>query len=271
MSTKPSSDQGGESACPDPAGIGQPGQDIAETRDLQGRIRDSATPRSPRWRRRAGAMRPDRKRSCSVKATGLRLLCRPGRKGPVGRLWELVARDPAFGDLVLRAHLLRRSILIGLGASLRIAGLSYSPDARRVRDFAARNGLPCRWLDVVVQNHLLVVLALVAMDPPVGASADDTQDKKAEVFRAMPPADPRHYVRGQYQGYADVPGVARVRPPRRSWRRSWRSITGAGLTCLSSCGPARRCRIVPPRCGYSCLRDHRGVRAGGSVTRACRS
>ena len=60
----------------------------------------------------------------------------------------------------------------------------------------------------MVQNHLLQVLALVAMDPPVGASADDAQDKKAEVFRAMPPADPRHCVRGQYQGYADVPGVA---------------------------------------------------------------
>jgi glucose-6-phosphate 1-dehydrogenase len=61
----------------------------------------------------------------------------------------------------------------------------------------------------VVQNHLLQVLALVAMDPPAGGSADDTQDKKAEVFRAMPPADPRQYVRGQYRGYADVPGVAR--------------------------------------------------------------
>ena len=61
----------------------------------------------------------------------------------------------------------------------------------------------------VVQNHLLQVLALVAMDPPVGGSAGDTQDKKAEVFRAMPPADPQHYVRGQYQGYADIPGVAR--------------------------------------------------------------
>ena len=98
---------------------------------------------------------------------------------------------------------------IGLGAGLRIPGSRYSPDARRVRDFAARNRLPCRWLDVVVQNHLLQVRAPVAMDPPVGASADDTQDKKVEVFRAMPPADPRHYVRGQYQGYADVPGVAR--------------------------------------------------------------
>jgi glucose-6-phosphate 1-dehydrogenase len=60
----------------------------------------------------------------------------------------------------------------------------------------------------VVQNHLLQALALVAMDPPSGDRADDTQDKKAEVFRAMPPADPQHYVRGQYQGYAEVPGVA---------------------------------------------------------------
>ena len=60
----------------------------------------------------------------------------------------------------------------------------------------------------VVQNHLLQVLALVAMDPPAGGSADDMRDKKLEVFRAMPPADPQHYVRGQYQGYTDIPGVA---------------------------------------------------------------
>jgi glucose-6-phosphate 1-dehydrogenase len=59
----------------------------------------------------------------------------------------------------------------------------------------------------VVQNHLLQVLALIAMDPPAGGSADDLQDKKAEVFRAMPAADPRH-VRGQYEGYAETPGVA---------------------------------------------------------------
>jgi glucose-6-phosphate 1-dehydrogenase len=61
----------------------------------------------------------------------------------------------------------------------------------------------------LVLNHLLQVLALVAMDPPVGGTAYDMQDKKAEVFRAMPPADPQHYLRGQCQGYADTPGVAR--------------------------------------------------------------
>jgi glucose-6-phosphate 1-dehydrogenase len=61
----------------------------------------------------------------------------------------------------------------------------------------------------VVQNHLMQVLALVAMEPPVGATADDLRDKKAEVFRSIPDADPAQYVRGQYEGYLQVPGVAK--------------------------------------------------------------
>ena len=60
----------------------------------------------------------------------------------------------------------------------------------------------------VVQNHLLQVLALVAMEPPAGGSSEELRDKKADVFKAMPAADPRRYVRGQYQGYLDVAGVA---------------------------------------------------------------
>jgi glucose-6-phosphate 1-dehydrogenase len=60
----------------------------------------------------------------------------------------------------------------------------------------------------VVQNHLLQVLALVAMDPPIGASADDLRDKKVEALKAVLPADPQQCVRGQYEGYQQVPGVA---------------------------------------------------------------
>ena len=59
----------------------------------------------------------------------------------------------------------------------------------------------------VVQNHLLQVLSLVAMEPPVGPGADDLNDKKAEVFRAMPALDPERCVRGQYRAYTDVAGV----------------------------------------------------------------
>jgi glucose-6-phosphate 1-dehydrogenase len=61
----------------------------------------------------------------------------------------------------------------------------------------------------VVQNHLLQVLAVIAMEPPVGSSADDLNDKKAEVFRAMPALDPKRCVRGQYRGYTKVAGVAK--------------------------------------------------------------
>ena len=61
----------------------------------------------------------------------------------------------------------------------------------------------------VVQNHLLQVLAGVAMEPPVGPSADDLNDKKADVLRAMPAIDPDRSVRGQYRGYTDVDGVAK--------------------------------------------------------------
>ncbi len=62
----------------------------------------------------------------------------------------------------------------------------------------------------VVQNHLLQVLALVAMEPP-SASPDDpdaVRDRKTDLFRAIPGADPGRYVRGQYAGYRDVDGVA---------------------------------------------------------------
>ena len=60
----------------------------------------------------------------------------------------------------------------------------------------------------VVQNHLLQVLGLIASEPPSVADADGIRDKRVEVFRAIPPADPRHYVRGQYDGYLSVPGVS---------------------------------------------------------------
>lgn len=59
----------------------------------------------------------------------------------------------------------------------------------------------------VVQNHLLQVLALVAMEAPVGPAADALWDRKVDVFRAMTDVDPECCLRGQYEGYFDVPGV----------------------------------------------------------------
>jgi glucose-6-phosphate 1-dehydrogenase len=62
----------------------------------------------------------------------------------------------------------------------------------------------------VVQNHLLQVLALVAMEPPSAGpdDPDSIRDRKVDLFRAMPRARPDRFVRGQYEGYRNVDGVA---------------------------------------------------------------
>ena len=62
----------------------------------------------------------------------------------------------------------------------------------------------------VVQNHLLQVLALVAMEPPSAREEDRDaiRDRKSDLFKAIPDADPSRYVRGQYEGYRGIKGVA---------------------------------------------------------------
>src|SRR5215831_3807871 len=61
--------------------------------------------------------------------------------------------------------------------------------------------------DMIV-THLLQVLGLVAMEPPVSLSAKHLRDEKEKVFEALKPIDVRHVVRGQYDGYRSEPGVA---------------------------------------------------------------
>jgi glucose-6-phosphate 1-dehydrogenase len=60
----------------------------------------------------------------------------------------------------------------------------------------------------VVQNHLLQVTALLAMDPPAGQGSDATRDEKTRILNAIEPISRSSVVRGQYQGYRQVPGVA---------------------------------------------------------------
>lgn len=67
---------------------------------------------------------------------------------PVEELTRIVTREPLLGDVILRAYLIRRSMAIGQGAGLRIIGSSFSPDTRRLLDFAARNRVPHRLLDL---------------------------------------------------------------------------------------------------------------------------
>jgi glucose-6-phosphate 1-dehydrogenase len=61
----------------------------------------------------------------------------------------------------------------------------------------------------VVQNHLLQVVAALAMEPPIPTYPDSVRDEKAKVFRAIRPLTPEDLVRGQYAGYRQEKGVAR--------------------------------------------------------------
>ena len=61
--------------------------------------------------------------------------------------------------------------------------------------------------DMVV-THLFQVLSFVAMEPPTSLAAKPLREEKAKVYASMRHIDPRHVVRGQYEGYRSVPGVA---------------------------------------------------------------
>jgi glucose-6-phosphate 1-dehydrogenase len=61
--------------------------------------------------------------------------------------------------------------------------------------------------DVVV-NHMMQVLAAAAMEAPASNDADTLKNALFTTFRSMPAADPTYYVRGQYEGYRSINGVA---------------------------------------------------------------
>jgi len=61
--------------------------------------------------------------------------------------------------------------------------------------------------DVVV-NHMMQVVAAAAMEIPASGDANTLKNALFSVFRSMPEADPTRYVRGQYEGYRSIDGVA---------------------------------------------------------------
>ncbi len=102
----------------------------------------------------------------------------------------------------------------------------------------------------VVQNHLLQLLALIAMEPPSGgADPDPIRDKKLDLFKGDPagrpePLRPRPVRRLPRRRRRR----ARLAPPRPSARCSSASRTGAGRVSPSSCAPASASRPRSPSC-----------------------
>ena len=136
---------------------------------------------------------------------------------PVDRLRELVSNDTALGDLILRAYLIRRSVLIGLGTGFRIIGSRYSPDTKRLREFAARNRLPHRFIDLEQDPEAEALLR------DLGVSPDETpvviwHDRK--IMR-----NPRNVE------LAEALGLRARRPPEALWDLV---IVGAGPAGLAA-------------------------------------
>lgn len=88
-----------------------------------------------------------------------------------------------------------RSVQVTLAESFGIKGRgAFYDEVGAIRD--------------VVQNHLLQIAALLAMDAPFCASPEALRDEKARVFKAMRSLSPDCVVRGQFRGYREVPGVS---------------------------------------------------------------
>ena len=60
----------------------------------------------------------------------------------------------------------------------------------------------------VIQNHLLQIVGLLAMEPPVSSEPDALRDEIVKVMKAIPALTPENVVRGRYDGYLDEPDVS---------------------------------------------------------------
>jgi thioredoxin reductase (NADPH) len=89
---------------------------------------------------------------------------------PKQTLHELAGKAPDLGDLIMRCYLVRRELLIGSIAGLKIVGSRFSPDTRRLRELAARNRVPHTWIDLEedpAAEELLRRLSVSPQDTPV--------------------------------------------------------------------------------------------------------
>jgi thioredoxin reductase (NADPH) len=84
---------------------------------------------------------------------------------PAARLREIVAEDEELSNLILRAYLARRSILIDLGAGVKVVGSRYSRDTRRLREFLARNRMPYHWMDLEDDEEADTLLLALGVEP----------------------------------------------------------------------------------------------------------
>jgi glucose-6-phosphate 1-dehydrogenase len=131
---------------------------------------------------------------------------------PVESLMFVRFANSIIEPLLNRAHV--QSIQITMAEAFDVADRgSFYDKTGAIRD--------------VIQNHMLQVLATVLAEPPDRTGVDSWRLAKARLIGALRPLTPEHTVKGQYQGYLDVPGVeprsrtetyAAIRLAADSWR-----------------------------------------------------
>ena len=84
---------------------------------------------------------------------------------PVDRLRHVIADDEELSNIIMRAFLERRSILIGLGTGHRLVGSRFSRDTHRLREFLARNRVPYHWFDLEDDAQAEELLRAAGVDP----------------------------------------------------------------------------------------------------------
>jgi glucose-6-phosphate 1-dehydrogenase len=113
----------------------------------------------------------------------------------------------------------------------------------------------------VVQNHMLQVVALLAMEPPTANDPEATRDAKAILLKSVCALNPAYVIRGQYRGYRDEPGVAKdsnvetfaaLRLEIDSWR--WAGVPF--YIRVGKCMPVTSCEVMveletPPQVVFS--------------------
>jgi glucose-6-phosphate 1-dehydrogenase len=114
-------------------------------------------------------------------------------KEPVQNIIYTRFANPIFEPIWNRDHV--RSIQITMAENFGVSDRgSFYDQTGALRD--------------VVQNHMLQVLANLTMNPPTGEDHEADRDSKAALLKAVRPLGPNDVVRGQYDGYKQVPGVA---------------------------------------------------------------
>lgn len=116
---------------------------------------------------------------------------------PAEQMRALAAHDPLLGDEILRACMLRRTLAIGLGVGFRVVGSRYSLDTRRLRDFAMRNRLPHRFIDLETDPTAEALLRQLGVGP---------RDTPVVVWRDRVLRNPSNAELAELAGLSPLPG-----------------------------------------------------------------